>query len=57
METFESGDLSGDFENGASENARVNGENEYFNENGDLRLPIVTCTFHKMLDFTAMCYC
>ena len=56
-ETFESGNLSGDFENGASENARVNGKNEYFNENGGLRLLIVTCTFHKMHNFTVMCYC
>ena len=54
METFESRDLSGDFENGANENARVNEENEYFNENGGLCLPIVTCTFHKMFDFIAI---
>ena len=30
---------------------RANNENEYFNENGSLHLLIVTCTFHKMLDF------
>ena len=42
METFESGDLSRDFENGASKNARINGENEYLNEYGDLGRPIVT---------------
>ena len=56
-ETFESGDLSEDFENRASENARVHDEKKYLNENGDLRLPLVTCTFHKMLDFIVMCYC
>ena len=34
MGTVESGDLhvSGDFENGASENGRANGEYEYLNE-------------------------
>ena len=37
METFESRDLSGDFENGASENAHVNGENEYQNKIQRLR--------------------
>ena len=36
MENFESRDLSGDFENEASENACVNGENEYLNEYGGL---------------------
>ena len=39
---FESGDLSGDFENGASENARVNSEDEYLNEYGGLCQPTVT---------------
>ena len=56
-ETLESRNLSGDFENGASENDHVNDKNEYFTENGDLCLPLFTCTFHKMLDFIAMCYC
>ena len=42
METFESRDISGDFENGASKNARVNGEDEYLNEYGGLCQPIVT---------------
>ena len=41
METFESGDLSRDFENGASKNTRVNGKNEYLNEYGGLCQPIV----------------
>ena len=36
MESFESRDLSGDFENGASKNARVNNEKEYLNEYGGL---------------------
>ena len=57
METFEPGDLSGYFENGASENAHLNGKNEHKNENGGLYLPTVTCTFHKMLDFRVTCYC
>ena len=41
METFETRYLSGDFENGASKNARVNGEDEYLNEYGGLCQPIV----------------
>ena len=32
METFGSGDLNGDFENGASKNAHVNGKNKYLND-------------------------
>ena len=35
----------------------VNGKNEYFYLKGGLRPPLVTCTFHKMLDFIVMCYC
>ena len=57
---LESGDLSGDLENGASKtliNASVDRENVYVNENAGLFLPIVTCTFHKTLDFTVMYYC
>ena len=42
METFESGDLSGDFENGANKNANVNDEDKYLNEYGGLCQPIVT---------------
>ena len=38
----ESGDLSGESENGASETARVNGEDEYLKECGVLCQPIVT---------------
>ena len=57
METFESGSLTGDFENEAVRNIRVNGENEYLNEYGGLFQSIVTCTFLKMLDFIVMCYC
>ena len=38
-------------------NASVDSENVYVNENAGLFLPIVTCTFHKTLDFTVMCYC
>ena len=40
--TFESGDLSGDFENGASKNTHVNDENEYLNEYEGQCQPIVT---------------
>ena len=53
-ETFASGDQNGNLKNRDSKNACfpcVNDENKYFNENRGLRLPIVTCTFHKMLDF------
>ena len=39
-ESFESGDLSRDFGNGASKNALVNGEYEYLNEYGGLGQPI-----------------
>ena len=42
METFESGDLSGDFENRASKKVPVNSKNEYLNESGGLCQPIVT---------------
>ena len=58
-QSFESGDQSGDLKNGDSKNAyfpRVNGENEYLNENGGLRLPRVTCTYHKMLDLIVLCF-
>ena len=41
MKTFESGDLSGDFEKGAIKNARVNGEDEYLNEYRGVYQPIV----------------
>ena len=54
-ETFESGDQSGDLKNRSRQQKSLfsscKRRNEYFNENGGIRLQIVTCTFHKMLDF------
>ena len=41
METFESGNLSGDFENGSSKNVHVKGKHEYLNEYKGLGQPIV----------------